>query len=274
MSVQLQDRYNDPMMSMSLATIGDEFGASPYADTFMPLSSGLDSISRLLNPQGSSYQTDAESGSGMMSIVQQLFSVISQLMGNLGGSSLGGSNGFGGDQQYFTSAGGGSNGDPHLSFNGSTWNDMQSEGNLLDSNSLPSGYRLSTQTTQPNANGITYNQQATVTTDYGNTQVTLDKNGNATYTQWGTTNSIAPGQTIQLGNGETVTRAQSGSLTITNATPAGGQITTTMSENGNGVDVNVSANNVDLGGALVSGANGTPSSTPQPIDRPTPRRLD
>jgi hypothetical protein len=168
-----------------------------------------------------------------------------------------------GSEKYFASASGGSNGDPHLSFNGDTWNDMQSEPDLLHSDSIGGGYQLSTQTTQPNANGITYNQSATVTTHGGRTQISLNNNGNATITQDGVTQNLAPGQTVQLGN-ETINCNQNGSLQITTQGENGGQITTTMTQNGQGVDVNVSADNVDLGGAMVNGSSGCQHPQPQP----------
>jgi hypothetical protein len=168
-----------------------------------------------------------------------------------------------GSEQYFGSASGGSNGDPHISFNGNTWNDMQSEPDLLHSDSIPGGYQLSTQTTQPNANGVTYNQSATVTTHGGRTQVSLNNTGNAAITQDGMSQDLAPGQTVQLGN-ETITCNQNGSLQVTMQNAQGGQITTTMTQNGQGVDVNVSANNVDLGGAMVNGASSSCGSQPEP----------
>ena len=91
---------------------------------------------------------------------------------------------------------------------------MQSEPDLLHSDSIRGGYQLSTQTTPPNASGVTYNQSATVTTHGGRTQVSLNNNGNATITQDGVTQNLTPGQTVQLGN-ETVTCNQNGSLQIT-----------------------------------------------------------
>lgn len=174
-----------------------------------------------------------------------------------------------GSEKYFSNASGSSVGDPHLSFNGSTWNDMQSEPDLLHSDSIRGGYQLSTQTTPPSASGVTYNQSATVTTHGGRTQVSLNNNGNATITQDGVTQSLTPGQTVQLGN-ETVTCNQNGSLQITSQNENGGQITTTMTQNGQGVDVNVSANNLDLGGAMVNGSSGCPSHPqPQPVQPPS-----
>jgi hypothetical protein len=48
----------------------------------------------------------------------------------------------------------------------------------------------------------------------------------------------------------------------------GGQISTTLSTKNGGVDVDVSAQNVDLGGALVRGQSASPPSSPLPS--PTP----
>jgi hypothetical protein len=244
MSVQLQDRYNDGVMPQNTLAFGDPFSPQNYRTP--PAFPGSDTISRLLNPGGNTQNTGTASNMSPSSLISQLFSLLSQLLSSLSGNNNA-------SEQYFNAASGGSNGDPHLSFNGNTWNDMQGQSDLLDSDSIRGGYQLSTQTTTPSANGVTYNQQATVTTGHGNTSVTLDKNGNASLVQNGVVTSIANGQTIDLGRGETVTRNQDGSLSITSTAANGGLIATTMSENGKGVDVNVTAKNVDLGGALVSG---------------------
>lgn len=265
MSVLLPDRFNEPMIAFPAPTVLSAFEEAPPA-----AAPAGDGISRIPSPGFDAGWGDASSAGtssgGLYQIIQQLMSVIAQLLGTAGGS---GSSATGyGDQHYFANASGGSNGDPHLSFNGSAWDDMQSESNLLDSNSIPGGFRISTQTTAPNANGVTYNQQATVRTNFGNTSVCLDKDGDASYTQFGVTNALAPGQSVNLGNGETATRDQNGSLTITQQSPQGGCITTTMSQNGSGVNVNVTANGVDLGGALVNGAGGATTA-----NRPVMHRL-
>ena len=70
---------------------------------------------------------------------------------------------------------------------------------------------------------------------------------------------LQSGSSMDLGNGEFVQRNADGSLVITCNNGQGGQITTTIKENGSGVDVSANANNVDLGGALVNGqSNQTP----------------
>lgn len=191
----------------------------------------------------------------------------SMLGGLFGGSS--GTSGCGNGEQYFQNATGSSIGDPHLSFNGTTWDSMANQPDLLHSDSFPGGYQVSTQATAPAQNGVTYNRSATVTSNYGMTSVSLDNAGNASILQGGAQVAIAAGQTIDLGNGQAVTRTQNG-LQITANNGAGGQITTTLTINGQGVDVQNSAANVDLGGALVEGKTPLPSPIhlPRPIVRP------
>jgi hypothetical protein len=173
-------------------------------------------------------------------------------------------------QQYFGNATASSTGDPHLAFNGTSatgsnsnakWDSMASHQNLLDSNSFAGGYRVSTTATAPNSSGVTYNQSASVSTNGGRDSVTLGVNGSATISRNGHSSAIADGQSFSLGNGETVSRAQNGSLTIDDTNSNGGSISTTLSENGNGVDVNVQANNVDLGGDLAGGPNAQTTGT-------------
>ena len=241
--------------------IGTEFAGGLPALPAMP---GSDNIQSQY-PSSSSFANPMT----MLNDMNPMQSPLSMLLGPLGGllqyltsmlSQLGGGSGSNQppqSEQYFGSASGGSNGDPHLSFNGSTWNDMQSQHDLLDSNSFWGGYRVSTQTTAPNAQGVTYNQSATVRTNFGGTSVTLDNAGNATITQNGASFALNPGSTFDLGNGEVATRNTDGSVSVTQTNRQGGEITTTLRDNGQGVDVNSTASNVDLGGALVRGAGAT-----------------
>lgn len=252
---------------------GQSYESSPFG------SGSLDSITRFLQQSGEAggeampfSPLGMFNSEGPYGMFQQMGSWAQQA-GSAISNWLGGTPNYG-SEKYFSTASGGSNGDPHISFNGSTWNDMQSEPNLLSSDSIPGGYQLSTQTTPPNASGVTYNQSATVTTHGGRTQVSLNNNGNATITQDGVTQNLASGQTVQLGN-ETITANQNGSLQITTQNGNGGQIATTMTQNGQGVDVNVCANNVDLGGAMANGSSGCsqPQSAPVvPPERPIMRR--
>jgi hypothetical protein len=236
-----------------------------------------DAISRFVPPSYSGSATGTECQPGMYGslagMMEQLMQMLAQLMGYSGGGNTCMPYG---NEQYFQNANGGSNGDPHLSFNGSTWNSMTSHPDLLNSNSIPGGFQISTQVTPANANGVTYNQSATISMNGGNTTIAMNNNGQPTITSYGQTCSIADGQTMQLGNGESVTRNQNGSLTVVASNGYGGQITTTLTAKGQGVNVDVSAQNVDLGGALVRGQNGGgeqgPISGPVygPIGEPIP----
>jgi hypothetical protein len=272
-TTQVQERpfeavaYNQPQYQM--AQLQQRYGAT-WAQG--------DGVYRMINPNArqAGFDPTMGTGSGISNIgnaissllqgiwqlsppgmaangIQQLWQMFQNWMSQNQNQSA-----YGDNEQYYTNATGGSNGDPHLSFNGSSWDNMGSQSDLLHSDSIPGGYRVSTQTTPPQANGVTYNQNATVTTNYGGTQVSLDKNGNATISQNGNTFAMQPDASYDLGNGEVATRNTDGSLTITSNNGNGGQITTTMKENGNGVDVNTTANNVDLGGALVNGTNAQP----------------
>ncbi len=264
MNVQLLDRPLEAA-GAPLSQFGNlGFGApAPLGGT----PGGSDAIARVVppsipaaNPVGSASDTGGLGGL-IGSLLSQIASLLAQFFG---GASA--------NEQYFANAQGGSVGDPHLSFNGSTWDNMQGQGDLLQSDSIPGGYQLSTSTTAPDANGVTYNQQASITTNFGQTCVSLDKTGAATVQQNGTSYPVAPGTSYDLGNGEFVSRDQNGTLTVTTQNGIGGQITTTMQSNGVGVDVRTSANNLDLGGTLVNGAPGAsqPPAIPSPI--PTPIR--
>ncbi len=215
--------------------------------------------------------------SGMSGIVSQLVSIVQQLLSMIGMGGLSGGI-FGNAQsaeQYFQTASGSSSGDPHLGFNGTTgsgsnqqsrFDSMSGHDDLLDSDSFAGGYQISTSVTQPAQSGVTFNKRATVSTNFGSTQVSLDKDGDATITQNGQSMSLANGQSLFLGNGETVTRNSDGSLVIRDENGMGGAITTTLTENGHGVDVRAQANDVELGGDLLN-------QPQQQIVQPLPVRM-
>ncbi|HET7814727.1 MAG TPA: hypothetical protein VFL13_10180 [Candidatus Baltobacteraceae bacterium] len=208
-------------------------------------------------------QSPQPAPAGLWDALQQLFGMLSQLFGQNGftGSSAPG-------EQFFNDAQAASVGDPHLSFSGTTaggseqtqFDSMTGHGDLLSSDSFIGGYRLSTQATAPSANGITYNQSATVTTNFGSTSITLNKDGTATLMQGSQATQIAEGQRVPLGNGAFVQRGQDGSLRIVDRNRQGGSIETTMRLNGQGVDVSVRAHRVDLSGDLPQTAQLQPGS--------------
>jgi hypothetical protein len=175
-------------------------------------------------------------------LLEQLGAMLAQLFGY--GSAQ--------PQQYFPNAQASSVGDPHLSFNGMHWDSMSSHPDLLRSDSIPGGFQLSTEVTQPGANGVTLNRQATIATNFGATAVSLDTAGNATILENGNRTSLTAGQTIDLGNGQTASRLPDGTLNVVCSNGQGGKIATTLRVNGAGVDVSVNANDVDLAGDLVT----------------------
>jgi hypothetical protein len=229
----------------------------------------------------------------LMSVLQQLMQMLQSLMGYGSNSPYGsgscppnGSNGCppygnngcppygsgncppGGNEHYFQNATGSSDGDPHLSFNGAKWNAMASQPNLLNSDSFAGGFRISTQVTPANANGVTWNQSATVSLNNGATTVSMNDNGQASITSYGQSISISRGQTLQLGDGESVTYEQNGSLEVRAQNGYGGRIDATLTPEGKGVNVDVSAHDVDLGGSLVRGFEQR-QPTPTPIPGPS-----
>ncbi len=251
MLVQPFERLTPP----ELQTIAQDSGAFPDPSAAAPGSfatNGNDIVSRSLPPwfgSGSQGQSpNAGDGSSLFGAIGQLLQQLGTLLQQL----LGGGNCGGGNEQYFQNANGASTGDPHLSFNSNTWNNMASQPDLLHSTSFPGGYNIATQVTDPNANGITYNRQATITTNFGATSVSLDNAGNASILRDGASVPIGVGQTVDLGNDEAVTRTANG-LQMNSNNDFGGRIATTLTSNGTGVNVQTTASNVDLGGALVNG---------------------
>lgn len=258
MSVQLLNSLSGPVSAAEVGFDGIRDAHAGLRGLPIGRPSNADGISRMLPQPGSSglFGGDVRCG-GLMEMLESLLAQLSQLLRGLGGAG-GPMDG----ESYLRSANGGSTGDPHLAFNGQTWDSMQSQRDLVHSTSIPGGYRVATQTTAPNAQGVTWNQSATVYTNDGMTGVRLDNNGNATYDRYGVVSSIAPGQTIQGPNGETIARSQDGSIAITARDEEGGSITTTLRNAGQGVDVNVQSSNLMLGGTLVDRDRGQPGLLP------------
>jgi hypothetical protein len=298
MYVQPLDGSLTPNLTAPAAGAGSEGtlfpGAAPAAG---------DAISRFAPPWSNDGTSGAAYGDGygssgslqglfgpLMGVLQQLMQMMQSLMGYGCGPSLGsgGCSPYGGsNEKYFQNASGSSDGDPHLSFNGVRWNDMASQPDLLNSNSFAGGFRIGTQVTPPNGKGVTWNQSATVSMNNGATTVSMSDNGQASIESYGQQISIARGQTVQLGGGESVTCEQNGSLRVVAQNGSGGSIETTLSPQGKGVNVDVTAHDVDLGGALVDGSgsgrisgggpglSGGPGfgPTPLPIIPPPPQPL-
>jgi hypothetical protein len=212
-------------------------------------------------------------------IVQSISALFSQLSSLLGFANSGGASVNAPSQTAFAHATASSTGDPHEAFDGvrrdgthahDTWDSMTSHADLLSSDSIPGGYRVSTRVTQPNANGVTLNASATVTLDGGATTIVLDRDGTAWARSFGRDVPLASGAATALGDGATVTRDADGSLTVTASGPSGASLATTLRTNGNGgVDVATIANGADLGGYLVSRSD----DAPQPVWPQAPYHL-
>ncbi|HKE36663.1 MAG TPA: hypothetical protein VKB39_04480 [Candidatus Baltobacteraceae bacterium] len=281
MYVQPLDGQLGPTTLAPLETAGESVLAPAQSALSAPLGAE-DGISRFVPPGISNAMLQNPMQTALFGplagLMQQLMQMLQSMMGYEGygagngyggyGGYTGGCNGYG-NEQYFPNASGSSSGDPHLSFNGSHWDSMSSQPDLLESNSIPGGFQLSTQVTPPNARGVTWNQSATIALGNGNVAVSMNNEGQATLREGDRTIPIGAGQTIDLGNGASVTCNANGSLSVLAQNARGGRIETTLTAQGQGVNVQTSAQNVDLGGSLVSGSQaqspiGGPIFAPQP----------
>jgi hypothetical protein len=135
------------------------------------------------------------------------------------------------------------------------WDSMTSHGDLVHSDQIAGGYRVSTAVTAPGAGGVTYNQSATVHTNYGQDSVTMNHDGTFAIDNDGQAVTLAKGQSTTLSGGATVSANQDGSLTVSATNAQGGSISTTMRCSGQGVDVDSHGREIALGGdAIAHGA--------------------
>ena len=164
-------------------------------------------------------------------------------------------------QTYFASATASSVGDPHDTFDGTPgsganverkWDSMNSHADLLDSDSIAGGYRVSTTVTSPNDEGVSTNARAQVALDGGAAKITMDQDGSYSVFENGRDTSLERGRAQPLGNGESVTLNADSSLSVNATNGSGGTLATKFTARGGGVDVENSATNVDLGGYLVT----------------------
>jgi hypothetical protein len=180
-----------------------------------------------------------------------------------------------GQQQQFQSVDVSSTGDPHIAEVGTRagpggaspvdvrWDSMTGHDDLVHSNQIEGGYRVATTVTQPDANGITSNQSATVHTNFEQDAITLNRNGAFQIFDDGEEVRLGRGESATLSGGERVDVNQDGSLTVSSQSANGGTIATTLRSTGAGVDVTTHAQNLALGGdAVTHGA--TAAGTPVP----------
>jgi hypothetical protein len=218
--------------------------------------------------------------SGFYSVINGFINQLQNMLSSLGQQlGLGGGSGQSGPQAqtFFSSATSSSVGDPHDAFNGTTgagnnesakWDNMQSHADLLSSDSFNGGYQVSTTATAPGSNGITMNASAQVALGGGSTQITMNADGSYAVSSNGQNVALQQGQGVMLGDGESVTLNADKSLTVSDRDASGGSLSTTLKANGNGgVDVSNTANNVDLGGYLVSQSDAGAGYAPPPYQR-------
>jgi hypothetical protein len=246
----------------------------PYSPVSLPIASPVLGVGGCDGAAGSSGSFQSGFGSILNQISNAINSLFAQLGAAFGNTSTSSGSGAAPPptgstaETMFAHATAASTGDPHLSLAGTTtsgaavdgrWDSMRSHADLLDSDSFSGGYRISTQATQPNAKGVTFNASASVTTSGGATTVSMQANGSYSVTSGGANVTLTQGQATSLGNGETVTLNADGSLTVNDTNASGGSIATTLTSNGDGgVDVTTQASNVDLGGYLVNRSDGSP----------------
>ena len=164
-------------------------------------------------------------------------------------------------ESHFMNATANSVGDPHETFDATpssgakvdrTWDSMDSHSDLLDSDSIDGGYRVSTSVTAPNDRGVSMNAQAEVALDGGATKITMNADGSYSVFSNGRETSLERGRTESLGNGESVTLDADSSLSVRARNGSDGSLVTKLRAQNGGVDVENTATNVDLGGYLVT----------------------
>jgi hypothetical protein len=271
---------------------------APGAGFGIPAPQPSDGISSGWWDQGGAGGAGSGSSGGSQSLwgmLQSLIGLLGQLVGGMtngnssGGSAAGGcpqpgstgcgGSGWGGGNAGWGSGGAGSGwgsptGDPHLSETGTLagpggpqsvnqhFDSMTSHQDLIDA-AVPGGYRVSTTATGPDANGVTYNQSATIHANGGHDAITMNRDGSYSIVSNGQNISLSSGQALTLGGGETVTANADGSLVVADSNRSGGSITTTLRANGNGVDVTANAQHIRLGGDIVEHGTGSTVGTPK-----------
>ena len=200
---------------------------------------------------------------GLLGTLQQL---VSALLGQLqnGGQPQHQSPLPTGPQRRFQNVDISSTGDPHLAEVGTTagrtgthavdahWDSMTSHEDLVHSNQIEGGYRVSTTVTAPDTNGVTSNKSATVHASWDQDAITLNRDGSYAIFDDGRQVQLGKGESATLSGGERVTVNQDGSLNVDADDGRGGTIATTLRSTGGGVDVTTHAHELALGGDAVA----------------------
>jgi hypothetical protein len=225
------------------------------------------------DPFGGLFSSSAGANGNLFGLVSGLVNALQQLVGALFNQSTNPNQAAaqgplpGGPQQRFENVDVSSTGDPHIAEVGTRegpggnhavdvrWDSMTSHDDLVHSNQIDGGYRVSTAVTQPGANGVTANQSATVHANFDQDAVTMNRDGSFGIYDDGQQVQLGKGESATLSGGETVTVNQDGSLVVNAQNANGGTIATTLRANGAGVDVTTHAHELALGGdAIAHGA--------------------
>ena len=208
-------------------------------------------------------------GASMSSVLQQILGLVGQLVGMfMSSAGTAGSSGAGlpaqpmpnGPQQRVGDVDLSSTGDPHLAETGTAANgapiddrfdSMSGHGDLVSARSVAGGYRVSTAVTQPGANGVTFNDSATVHANGGADAIAMQRDGTFSVISGGSAVTLTKGQSEVLAGGETVTENQDGALAVSAGNGRGGTIATTLRATGQGVDVTTHAHDLAVGGDIV-----------------------
>jgi hypothetical protein len=229
---------------------------------------GVDPFGGLFGGSQGSYGGLGGLVSGLVSVLQQLIGALLNQSTNANQTNPGQTPLPGGPQQRFENVDVSSTGDPHIAETGTRegpggkspvdvrWDSMSAHDDLVHSNQIDGGYRVSTAVTPPGANGVTYNQSATVHTNFDQDAITMNRDGSFAIFDDGEQVQLGKGESATLSGGENVSVNQDGSLVINAKNAAGGSIATTLRSTGVGVDVTTHAHEIALGGdAITHGAH-------------------
>jgi hypothetical protein len=174
-----------------------------------------------------------------------------------------------------------STGDPHLSVNGteqnadgssssvnSKFDSMTGHQDLFSTRDFGDGFHVSTAVTTPSANGITQNASATATMDGGRESVTMTNAGAISVSDHGQAVALTPGQSVTLSGGQQVSEGANGSVSISESRFGENLTTTFTNNNGGGVDVTATGQNVTLAGDLITGGTTPVAQTNAPQRTP------
>jgi len=222
------------------------------------------------------------SGGSLFGIVSGLVNALQQLANMLLSQSTAPNTGqpqspLRGGPQRFQDVDVSSTGDPHIAETGtraggvavdSRWDSMTSHDDLVHSNQIEGGYRVSTAVTAPDPNGVTSNDSATVHTNFDQDAITMHRDGSFAVFDDGDQVELGRGESATLSGGETVTANQDGSLTVNARDAHGGTIATTLRGTGGGVDVTTHAHELALGGDAIAHGAPKPPGAPHPPGMP------